>query len=227
MCGSALKRVHPAIYGVFQGGVKDSDKFRVIPNALSFDDFLDPSQIDEKKHQVLVVSRMTEGQKRISLALEIWNRIEKSGEFPSWTLHLVGDGPNLNNYKEYVRKQKMQQVVFEGAHPPKQSYVESSIFMMTSAFEGWGLTLTEAQQMGCVPLAFDTYAALHDIITDSYNGFIIPEGNIKMYVARLAELMRGEDLRHKMAKQSIESAHRFEQDKIAKQWMELLTSVRN
>ena len=51
--------------------------------------------------------------------------------------------------------------------------------MMTSSFEGWGLTLTEAQQYGCVPLAFHSFASLTDIITDKVNGFAISVGRIK------------------------------------------------
>jgi glycosyltransferase involved in cell wall biosynthesis len=50
---------------------------------------------------------------------------------------------------------------------------------MTSAYEGWGLTLTEAQQMGVVPIAFDSFGAVYDIIENEYNGLIIPNSTDK------------------------------------------------
>ena len=65
---------------------------------------------------------------------------------------------------------------------PEPYYNEASIFMMTSSFEGWGLTLTEAQQYGCVPLAFRSFASLTDIITDKVNGFAIPNDDISLYI---------------------------------------------
>ena len=49
----------------------------------------------------------------------------------------------------------------KGQKNPEPYYNEASIFMMTSSFEGWGLTLTEAQQYGCVPLAFHSFASLN------------------------------------------------------------------
>lgn len=85
----------------------------------------------------------------------------------------MGIGSDLDSYKQYVRKHQLKQVSFRGLQVPEEYYRQASIFMMTSKSEGWGLTLTEAQQYGCVPIAFDTYASLHEIITDRFNGFII------------------------------------------------------
>ena len=97
--------------------------------------------------------------------------------------------------------------------------------MMTSQSEGWGLTLTEAQQNGCVPLAFDTYASLHEIITDGYNGYIIPKDDLKGYVEQLKEIMRDDSLRKQLALTAINSSHRFEQNRIIEQWYNLLQNV--
>ena len=99
--------------------------------------------------------------------------------------------------------------------------------MMTSAFEGWGLTLTEAQQCGCVPIVFDTYASLPDIVTDGRNGFVIPEGDIDQYVARLTQLMRDEDLRNQMAKDAMMDCQRYTPQKVAEQWNNLFNELVN
>lgn len=45
---------------------------------------------------------------------------------------------------------------------------------MTSTFEGFGLVLVEAMQHGCVPIAFDSYPAVRDIISHGENGILIP-----------------------------------------------------
>lgn len=209
------------------GGIKDDFKFRVIHNALSFTDFYETEKISDKKKNVLIVSRMVDNQKKISIALKIWKEIESDLSLSEWFLHIVGDGANLNSYKRFVEKNKLRRVVFEGAQNPIGYYIDSSLFMMTSISEGWGLTLTEAQQNGCVPIAFDTYASLHDIIYDGYNGFIVPNGDIGKYVSTLKKIMCNSELRIKMAKQSIESSRRFEQMTIGKKWLELFNEITN
>lgn len=140
---------------------------------------------------------------------------------------VVGDGEDLPQYKAYVAEQGLRRVSFEGNQRPNDYYRRASLFIMTSnKLEGWGLTLTEAQQMGCVPLAFDSYAALHDIITDGHDGRIIPDGRVAQYAEALAQLMRDGAARQELALHAVESARRFEQDKIVARWWHLVNSIK-
>ena len=207
------------------GGIKDDSKFGVIHNSLSFDYFYDSDKLCNKDKVVLIVSRMEDTQKKISKALQIWNKIEKSNKFKDWKLILLGIGADLDSYKQYAQEHKLSQVSFKGLQVPEEYYRQASIFMMTSKSEGWGLTLTEAQQNGCVPIAFDTYASLHEIITDGFNGFIIKENDIDGYVKQLETLMGDSCLRNRIATTAIESSHRFDQNVIAEQWHELLINI--
>lgn len=207
------------------GGIKDDSKFGVIHNSLSFEYFYDSDKLCNKDKVVLIVSRMEDTQKKISKALQIWNVIEKSNKFKDWKLVLLGIGADLDSYKQYAREHKLSQVSFKGLQTPEEYYRQASIFMMTSKSEGWGLTLTEAQQNGCVPIAFDTYASLHEIITDGFNGLIIKENDIDGYVKQLDTLMGDSCLRNRIATTAIESSHRFDQNVIAEQWHELLINV--
>lgn len=42
---------------------------------------------------------------------------------------------------------------------------------MTSQIESWGLVITEAQQFGVVPIAYDSYPTIHEIIHHKKMGF--------------------------------------------------------
>ena len=77
---------------------------------------------------------------------------------------------------------------------------------MTSIWEGFPLTLVEAQHYGCVPLAYDSYAAVSDIIKNGYNGFIIPLHNIGEYIKRLSTLMNDGMLLSRMSQCAWESS---------------------
>ena len=76
---------------------------------------------------------------------------------------------------------------------------------VTSAVEGWGLTLTESMQTGVVPIAFDSYPALHEIITDRYDGCIIRDNDLDAYAVCMEELMRNRKERERIARNGIES----------------------
>lgn len=205
-------------------GLNDFDKFEVIPNSLSFDDFLPFESYDSKKEQVLIVSRLEETQKKISIAIKIWAEIEKDQNYKKWKLKIVGDGPDAKKYEEMVKQLHLKRIEFCGHQKnTKKYYQDSQIFLMTSAFEGWGLTLTEAQQMGCIPIAFDTYSSLHDIIENGKNGFIIKKNNVRDYVNKIKLLMRNSDLRKEMSEFSVESSKRFSLQHTIKLWESLIS----
>ena len=121
-----------------------------------------------------------------------------------------------------IRKMAIPDVCLLGRQQPKPYYEEASIFMMTSRSEGWGLTLTEAQQFGVVPIAFDSYASLRDIITNNEDGIIVPECDAEMYAQELLNLMNDQTNRERMALNSIRNCKRFSQEEIAKKWWNLL-----
>ena len=205
--------------------VNDTSKFYVIHNALSFNTFYDMSQYSKKEKEVIIVSRLEEKQKRISMALRIWKQIESNLDFQDWALRIIGTGSDASKYKKFVQKNNLKRVTFEGRKKPEPYYQKASIFMMTSSFEGWGLTLTEAQQYGVIPIAFNSYASIYDIIADEYNGYIIPDRDIELYVKRLTLLMSNYDLRCQMAQKCIESSKRFENQYICNQWVALFKQL--
>ena len=114
---------------------------------------------------------------------------------------------------------------FEGIQDPLPYYQKASIFLMVSAFEGWGLTLTEAQQCGCVPIAFDSYSAVHDIIDNDKNGIIVPEGDMDAYAHRLQELMNNPEALQRLSDNARKDCLRYSRENIAKQWKTLLDNL--
>lgn len=207
------------------GGLQVDEKFISMPNALTYDIFLPKQDIPNKQHEVMILCRMDEKAKKVSRALKIWRKIEKSGKQEDWTLTIVGGGPDLQYYKNLAAKRHLRNVSFEGRQEDALPYYKrASIFMMTSAYEGWGLTLTESQQMGVVPMAFASYSSLPDIITDGVNGYIIPDGQLNMYASKLVYLMDHDNERQTMAEAAIDSSHRYELDKLCDKWLQLFSA---
>lgn len=125
-------------------GIEDkANKFYAINNPLTYQYFYDMDKFENKKKEVLYVGRIYEYPKRISYVLRIWKIIESNPELSDWNLKIVGDGPDMDTSKQLSRKLSLQRVIFEGFKDPKPFYTESAIFMMTSASEGFGMTLVE------------------------------------------------------------------------------------
>lgn len=204
----------------------DTEKITALPNALSFTDYFDMAGYCRKEQEVLIVARLEEVQKRISLALEIWRQIEAMPELEGWRLTIAGSGSDEETYRRATKRLGLRRVHFEGRQNPQPYYRRASIFMMTSAFEGWGLTLTEAQQYGCVPMAFNSYESLPDIIDDGQNGIIVDWPDTRQYASKLASLMADNGLRRQMAAKAIETSHRFEAEKVGRMWVELINKTK-
>lgn len=198
------------------------DKIKVINNPLTFPDISEEYILAAKKNVLLVVARMDEYYKRISLVLKTWKRLLKSSLADTWTLKLVGDGPSLNQYKKYVQQYELQRVEFCGQQNPDPYYREAKIYLMTSSAEGWGLTLTESLQRGVVPVAMDSSPVFHEIIQDGVDGYLTPDKDIIAFENKILSLMANDTLWHSLAQNALRNADRFNMRNTVNKWEELL-----
>jgi glycosyltransferase involved in cell wall biosynthesis len=206
-------------------GGGNRNKFIAIPNPLTYTDFLAKDKVRAKDKEVVIVGRLSEGQKRISIALQIWQLIEKNPLLNEWTLKIVGYGEDDAFYHSLANKYHLKHVSFEGHQDPRPYYKRAAIMISTAGYEGWPMVFMEAMPMGCCCLSFDSYDAIHSIIENGYNGRIIPDYDIKEYVNNLTELMLDNELRIKMGINAIDSSSRFTMEKIGAEWRALLEEL--
>lgn len=192
-----------------------------IPNPLSFEIAPAKAGAYNKKNEVLIVSRLNEGQKRISAALKAWRLIEERDR-DGWVLKIVGDGPDASALRKMAHDLGLKRVAFFGRQDPMPHYETAAIFLMTSRVEGWGLTLTEAMQNGTVPIAFDAYAALRDIVDDGETGVVVPNGDIAALAKATLHLMVAPAHRKILAANAVASCQRYRLDAVLNQWESIL-----
>lgn len=207
------------------GSVSEKKKFAVIPNAITFDEFIPKSELSRKKKQVLIVTRLEETQKRISLAIRIWKMIEQMPEFSDWTLKIVGFGNYEAQYKKLAEKLQLERAFFEGRQDPRSYYKESSLFMMTSLYEGWPMTINESLQYGCIPFAFDVIPSLHDIIENGKNGYLVSEMDLAGYAQKMKEIMLDNEKREDLMENCVETSKQYSLDNIYVKWDKLLNEL--
>ena len=206
-------------------GLKNWNKCVVINNPLSFDTIETDKCLAGKKNEVLIVSRLNNFEKRLDRALKIWRILQDRGVVKSWHLTIVGWGLQEKMLHDLSKELALKNVDFVGRQSPEPYYQIASLFMLTSAVEGWGLTLTESMQTGVVPLAFDSYPALRSIITDGYDGCIIEDDNLDAYADRMEYLMTHKEERERIARNGLNSCKRFTIDKIVSQWVDMINGL--
>ena len=204
--------------------LKDTNKLLAIPNCLPFEHTLTNEEIEAKDKTALVVGRMVDFPKRISLILKMWQTIEQHPVAKDWNLDIVGDGPDLETFKSLANKLGLLHCIFHGRKDPIDYYRHASLFFMTSEFEGFPMTLVEAQMMGCVPVAFDTFDSLKEVVTDKENGRIIPNNDTEKYVNTVIELMNSSDTRLKLVQNGLNNCQRYSQQTICNRWKSLIES---
>jgi len=187
-----------------------------IPNPVSFDEI-------KKKKEILYVGRINTSQKRIDLLLQIWSLLYD--KYADWSLKIVGDGVELESIKVLSSQLNLQNVFFYGFSNPKPFYETASIFCMTSSFEGLALTLIEAMQYGVIPVAFNSFLSITDIIDDNVNGCLITPFNIKEYVNTVSKLMSSQEELERYSISAKQRVKRFELSIVGEQWLSIFKKL--
>ena len=147
------------------------------------------------------------------MLLEAWKKIDTSG----WTLRIAGSGEELGPIPENV--------VTGPSSDIKQDYLNSSIFAMSSRYEGLPMVLLEAQAAGLPIVSFQCKCGPKDIVEPGVNGFLVPEGDTGALAAKLKELIDNEALRQKMGAAAYQASDRYDIEIIMNKWTDLFQGL--
>lgn len=160
------------------------------------------------------------------LLLQAWAIIEK--QMPEWTLEIYGNGE-----KEPYQKQMVDLGIDQQRcqlHGPvtdvKKEYLSSSVFVLPSRFEGFGLVIIESMACGVPVVAFDCENGPRSIITDGENGFLILPFDVNLMAKKVMLLMKNKELRYRMGENAQKAVSQYEMDKIGLQWKRLFDELK-
>ena len=205
---------HPAKLGVMAN-----------PVTLASDGFI--YSYASKQKEIIYVGRLDFVQKRVYRIINSWKLLER--KYPDWKLTIVGDGPQRSELESLVKRNQLLNVKFEGFQPPLDYYKRASVLVLTSDFEGFPLVLAEAMSFGVVPVVYDSFASIRDIIIDGVNGVIVPKINDSFMESEMAnkiEMLLSDTTKiQTMAMCAIEKSHDYSLDTVYQRWMMLLNNL--
>ena len=176
------------------------------------------------ENRVVAVARYSH-EKGIDLLLQAWAIVEKQAL--AWRLDVYGDG-NRTPYNQLIEDLHIDSSRCElhgRTDHVEAEYVNSSIFVLSSRFEGFGMVLTEAMACGLPVVSFDCPWGPRSIITDGDDGLLVENGHVEALANGLIRLMGDADLRQRMAANGIKNVQRFRVEYIAECWKKLFEST--
>lgn len=192
----------------------------VIPNPIY--SYPDIASTCENK-QAIAVGRYTY-QKGFDILINAWVMVKK--RHPDWILKIFGAG-NADVYKQLVAKNDLEGVIFcECATDDVYAqYARSSIFILSSRYEGLPLVLIEAMASGLPSVAFACPCGPRDCISDGEDGILVENGNSIELANSICYLIEHDIVRVAYGTAARRNALRFMEDNIMLKWIEMFDSL--
>lgn len=197
------------------------DNITVIPNARTF---TPDHMADMENRKVIAVGRYT-FQKGFDRLVEAWRLVVS--EFPDWKLEIIGDGEDRNLLKSMIERYGLEDslsLVPTNSEIEKH-YLDSSVYVMTSRYEGLPMVLLEAQAFGLPIVSFRCKCGPADVVEDGRTGFLVAEGDVEAFAMQLKKVMADVNLRRKMSKNALVASQRFSVEPVMTRWVELFKSL--
>lgn len=180
-----------------------------------------PSHLNKKK--LVSVGRLSEEKGFMDL-LQVYHGLTTL--YPDWKLDIIGDGAERPKLEEYIRANKLtKNVTLHGFR--NKDYIDeilhsSSIYLMTSHTESFGIVLIEAMSHGVPCIAYDSAEGARELIRNGENGYLVANRNKDEYIHKIVELIENKELRDKMGKVAYDSVLPYTGEEVIKLWHEIL-----
>ena len=180
-----------------------------------------------KKHRIISVGRLAR-EKGYSDLLDVMKLVHQ--ERPDWTLDIIGDGAQKNLLGDRIFNENMNDYITLHGYQKKE-YInrllqESSIYVMSSFTESFGIVLLEAMSFGIPVIAFDSAEGATELIKNDYNGYLIPNRDKEKMKEQIIALIDEEDKRKKIGQNGRTTSMNFTADIVKKEWLKLLKKGR-
>ena len=216
-----------SFYDVFvvltQGNLYEwhSHNLKVISNPLSF--YPNESALIKNK-KVIAIGKHSH-QKGYDRLLQIWKIVTK--EHPDWLLEIYGASNPDHDLNGLAKDLQIKDHVkfYKPVRNIKDKLLESSILVLTSRFEGFGMVLIEAMACGLPVVSFNCPHGPSDIISQGEDGILIENGDIDSFAKALMEFIKHEEKRIQMGAAAKQNVKRFLPENVMKQWDQLFKSL--
>lgn len=191
-----------------------------IPNVL---DSIPKKLAPLKEMRLISVGRLSK-EKAPEDLVKIFNSLSK--KHPDWHLDIIGDGEEREKIELYIKNHKLEEKItlhgFQNKDYIDKYLHKSSLYIMTSLTESFGIVLLEAMSHGIPCVAFSSAEGAREIITSGKNGYLIKNRNYSAMIKKIEDIMKKDDVRKQLGKEARKSIKKYTKEVVQEDWYSLL-----
>jgi len=175
--------------------------------------------------QVIAVGRYVH-QKGFDMLISAWQKVRE--KHSDWILNIYGEGDLKKDYEQQITELGLTENCFlkEPVKNIFDKYAESSIFLLSSRYEGFGMVIVEAMSCGLPVVSFSCPCGPKDIINDDDNGLLVEPNDVVQFANRINYLIENERSRVNMGKNALLCAEKYRIGNVAGLWCNLFESIK-
>lgn len=164
-------------------------------------------------------------QKGFDTLVDVFAMVHK--KHPDWVVNIYGDGNYREEIANYIKEKGMEGVVvLKGRTDDVPSVMkESSFFILSSRFEGFGMVIAEAMAQGLPAVSFDCPTGPSDIVKTNVNGILVENQNKEALADAICYMIEHPEERKEMGRRAVDTVKEFSGEAIAKKWYQLFDEI--
>lgn len=178
-----------------------------------------------KAKKIMAVGRLSK-EKQFHHLIEAFNLAQPHG----WVVEIYGDGPERSNLEELIKSKNLEnRVVLKGVCTDLcPIYRQSSVFCMTSLYEGFPNALLEAMSQGCAILSYKTPSGPCEMLKDGANGLLIELNDIRGLAQGISYITSNRERRIIWGRNAIRMVQEnYSEEVILDRWEQLFLQLSN
>ena len=182
-----------------------------------------PSPLTEKR--VIAAGRLVR-QKNFASLIRAWKEVH--AKHPDWKLDIYGEGSLKTSLEKLIADLQLEGAVCLQGKTQEifKEMTNSSIFVLSSIYEGFGLVIVEAMSCGLPVVSYACPCGPKDIIEDGKDGFLVEVNDEQTLAARINQLIEDEELRRQMSQAALQKSEKYKMERIIPMWMDLFEKLK-
>ena len=205
---------------------QDAAHWKALPNLQVIPNFIThiPVEVSHGEHQRVIAVGRYDRVKGFDLLIEAWKQVCQYCS--EWHLNIYGAG-NRDEYQQIADEMGLKEVVHCNGPVTDidAEYVSSSLFVLSSRNEGFGLVLVEAMAAGLPVVSFNCPCGPSDIISDGQDGILVENGNIEKLAEAICWMIDHPQERELYGQRARRNAMRFSEEKVMTMWRNLFQTL--
>lgn len=192
-----------------------------IPDPLSFQ----PSSRSELGNKRVIAVGRYSYEKGYDMLLSAWKKVAQ--ECPGWRLDIFGDG-DKSSLEQLIVSLNIDRdtcALHGRTSDIEKEYVDSSLFVCSSRFEGFGMVIVEAMACGLPVVSFDCPWGPGSIISDGRDGVLVENANVDALADKIIQVLSAKDYMHELAQNAVDKSKKYRLESIALKWKSLFESL--